>query len=202
MGGYNIYCYNCGKERGWTDVGKTFSECNLANKFFEGMSTEDRICKNCFKSWRTPIPERDVPETSSSSPLGAKTNSKVKNIPVSSSPLQSSPSETVSSTSPTQSSKTNITVTSLQQLRSLTQSRHDEFKAKWDKNGVVQYKDDKFAVLKRFVGQQVQFLVACSVLTQEGYRMMVVDEGMTAQAGGISGGASSFYYFQKMDYVR
>jgi hypothetical protein len=93
-------------------------------------------------------------------------------------------------------------ITSATQLRALTQTLHNQTKSQWDKNGVVQYKDNKIAILKRVVGQQVQFIVACSKVTEEGYRLMSVDEGVTAQGSGFTGGASAYFYFQKMDYVR
>ena len=51
-------------------------------------------------------------------------------------------------------------------------------------------------------GQQVQFIVAFDQVTREGFRLMAIDEGKEASAGGFSGGTSSYYYFQKMDYVR
>ena len=87
-------------------------------------------------------------------------------------------------------------------LRALTSSKHDEFKAQWDKNGLVQFKNDKIAILKRMVGQQVQFIVAYDKITEEGYRLMAIDEGMTAEGSGFSAGTSAYFYFQKMDYVR
>lgn len=82
------------------------------------------------------------------------------------------------------------------------EKRVPEFKAIWDKGGVVQFKDKNCAILHRFMGQQVQFIIAFSDLTKEGYRLMVIDEGKEASAGGISGGVSSYYYFQKMEFVR
>jgi len=39
-------------------------------------------------------------------------------------------------------------------------------------------------------------------LTKEGYRLMAQDEGKSGSSGGLSGGVDSYYYFQKMEYVR
>jgi hypothetical protein len=88
------------------------------------------------------------------------------------------------------------------QLHMLTKTLHDQTKAQWDKNGIVQFKNDRIAILKRVVGQQVQFIVAYDQVTAEGYRLMAIDEGMTTQGSGFSGGLTAFFYFQKMDYVR
>lgn len=75
-----------------------------------------------------------------------------------------------------------------------------EVKSKWDKRGVVEYKDDNVAILRRVVGQQVEFIAAFSQLTKEGYRLMAQDEGMQA-GGSVSGGVNSTYYFQKISLV-
>ena len=91
---------------------------------------------------------------------------------------------------------------SASQLRGLTQALHNQFKAEWDKSGVVQFKNNQIAILKRLWGQQVQFIVAYDQVTKEGYRLMAIDEGMEAQGSGFSGGASAYFYFQKMDFVR
>ena len=82
------------------------------------------------------------------------------------------------------------------------QTRHGKTKKIWDKDGVLQYKDENVAILKRVVGAQVQFIIACSQLTSEGYRLMAIDEGMHAQGGGLTGGLSAFFYFQRVDLIR
>ena len=138
--------------------------------------------------------------TSTTSPTGGA-------LPSTTSPtggaLPSTNSAVPKSTSNTTSSnQSNMATISADQLRALTSSRHDEFKAQWDKNGLVQFKNDKIVILKRMVGQQVQFIVAYDKITEEGYRLMAIDEGMTAQGSGFSGGASAYFYFQKMDFVR
>ena len=79
--------------------------------------------------------------------------------------------------------------------------RTAEYKEHWDKNGVVQFKNERIAILKRAVGAQVQFIIAYDDLTKEGYRLMAIDEGKEIAGGGITGGSSAYFYFQKIDYV-
>jgi len=91
---------------------------------------------------------------------------------------------------------------SADQLRELTKLLHDEYKEQWDKDGVVQLKTDRMAILQRMWGKQVQFCVACDQLTKEGYRLMAIDEGQ--EAGGVtwSAGINAYFYFQKMKYIK
>jgi len=110
----------------------------------------------------------------------------------------------ISSTLPKSSPPNLSNSTSAEQLRSLTKTLHDQTKANWDKNGVVQFKSESLAILQRMWGQQVQFIVACDQLTKEGYRLMAIDEGKSGgqASGGFTGGVNAYFYFQKMDYVR
>ena len=80
--------------------------------------------------------------------------------------------------------------------------RSPEYKKHWNKNGVIQFKNERIAILQRSFGTQVEFIVAFDDVTKEGYRLMAIDEGKTGNAGGVSGGANSYYYFQKMDFVK
>lgn len=82
--------------------------------------------------------------------------------------------------------------------------KHDQFKAQWNKNGVIQFKNQHIAILQRSFGSQVQFIIAYDQLTREGYRLMAIDEGKSGgqSSGGFTGGVNSYYYFQKMEYVR
>ena len=77
-----------------------------------------------------------------------------------------------------------------------------EYKAKWNKNGVIEFKNERITILRRVKVAQVQFIVAYDDLTKEGYRLMAQDEGMTVSTGGLTGGAVSTYYFQKIEYVK
>ena len=77
-----------------------------------------------------------------------------------------------------------------------------EYKSQWHKDGIIQFKNERIAILQRMWGAQVQFIVAFDEVTKEGYRLMAIDEGKTANAGGFSGGANAYFYFQKMDYVK
>lgn len=82
--------------------------------------------------------------------------------------------------------------------------RVEQYKPMWDKNGVIQYKDEFVAILQRSWGVQVEFIIAYSDLTKEGYRLMAIDEGKTGgqASGSFTGGVNSYYYFQKIQYVK
>jgi len=76
--------------------------------------------------------------------------------------------------------------------------RSEEYKRHWDKGGVIQFKNERIAILQRKFGQQVQFIVAYDDLVKEGYRLMAIDEGKEASGGGRAGGANAYFYFQKV----
>lgn len=88
-----------------------------------------------------------------------------------------------------------------EQVQELLQ-KSPEYKKHWNKNGIIQFKNERIAILKRSVGAQVEFIVAYDDLTKEGYRLMAIDEGMQAQGAGLTGGVNAFFYFQKMEFVR
>lgn len=71
-----------------------------------------------------------------------------------------------------------------------------EFKKFWNKNGVIQFKNDKIAILKRQLGKQVEFIIAYDDLTTNHYELKAIDEGKEGGEG-ITGGISSYYYFQR-----
>ena len=75
-----------------------------------------------------------------------------------------------------------------------------QYKPYWNKNGVIQYKDENIAILQRAWGRQVEFIIAYSDLTKEGYQLMAIDEGKTGgqASGGFTGGVNSYYYFQRI----
>ena len=77
-----------------------------------------------------------------------------------------------------------------------------EYKTKWNKNGIIQFKNERIAILKRAIGSQVEFIVAYDDLTKEGYRCIAHDEGKEGGGSGLTGGLNSFFYFQKMEFVR
>lgn len=95
-------------------------------------------------------------------------------------------------------------IMSVEQMKHEIALKHDQFKAQWDKNGIIQFKNQHIAILQRAFGAQVQFIIAYDQLTREGYRLMAIDEGKTGgqASGGLTGGVNSYYYFQKIDYVR
>ena len=127
------------------------------------------------------------------------------NSPIQTSNNPSSASTIVNNVSKSNTQSINLSnFTSAPQLRMLINKLHDQTKEQWDKNGVVQYKDEALAILQRMWGQQVQFIVACSQLSKEGYRLMAIDEGKEGgqSSGGFTGGVNAYFYFQKIDYVK
>jgi len=81
----------------------------------------------------------------------------------------------------------------------LLRLRTDQYKLLWEKNGIIQFKNERIAILKRQWGAQVEFIIAFDDLTKEGYELKAIDEGKTQEGGlGQSGGVSSYYYFQKL----
>lgn len=104
----------------------------------------------------------------------------------------------------TTNSMSSANIMSVEQMKREIGLKHDQFKAQWDKNGVIQFKNQHIAILQRVFGSQVQFIIAFDQLTKEGYKLMAIDEGKSGgqASGGFTGGVNSYYYFQKMDYVR
>lgn len=82
--------------------------------------------------------------------------------------------------------------------------RSSEYKTHWNKNGVIQFKNERIAILQRMWGSQVEFIVAYDDLTKEGYRLMAIDEGKEGgqASGGFTGGVNAYFYFQKIELVR
>lgn len=80
----------------------------------------------------------------------------------------------------------------------------NQYKPFWNKNGIIQYKTDRIAILQRAWGRQVEFIIAYDDLTREGYCLMAIDEGKQGgqASGGITGGVNAYFYFQKMKYVK
>lgn len=76
-------------------------------------------------------------------------------------------------------------------------ARTPEYKKKWNKTGIIQFKNERIAILNRSVGAQVEFIIAFDDLTAEGYELKAIDEGKTGNSEGFSGGINSYYYFQK-----
>jgi hypothetical protein len=183
-------CFFCKKRIGWTDANAdlqlmmthpTYANITIPPGFTE----KDKICEECLRSGKI---EDTLPATTSNTntsrgtmPEGFEDTTKQNNNFI---------------------SKDSGPVTSAAQLRALTQTLHDQTKSQWEKNGVVQYKDEGLVILQRMWGQQVQFIVACSQVTKEGYRLVAIDEGKEGSSGGLSGGVNAYFYFQKMDYVR
>jgi hypothetical protein len=81
-------------------------------------------------------------------------------------------------------------------------ARTPEYKKQWDKNGIIQFKNERIAILQRHYGAQVEFIIAFDDLTAEEYALKAIDEGKTGDSQGLSGGVNSYFYFQKNDYIK
>jgi hypothetical protein len=221
-------CFDCGKKFGWGENKFTLlndaNEIGIQDELTNSMNEADSVCLDClkkfqirnaleyykhfektmnssdFKSFKENKDLREVVEKAEQ--LLAKQNSTQISSSARDTITSSNDTVTKSTSNTTSTNQNNMDTISADQLRALTSSKHDEFKAQWDKTGLVQFKNDKIAILKRMVGQQVQFIVAYDKITEEGYRLMAIDEGITAQGSGFSGGASAYFYFQKMDFVK
>ena len=68
------------------------------------------------------------------------------------------------------------------------QNRINEYKEQWNKKKVIQFKNERIAILLRHSGAQVQFIIAFDDLTREGYRCVAQDEGQSFSMAGFSGG--------------
>ena len=197
-------CYLCGSKLSWrTGTGMTIKLLREAKQTPpKDMTENDRMCGDCFnkdigshelQEREDEILKQSTGESSTNSPIGMSS--------ISTTPLTKT---NISSTLPKSSPPNLSNSTSAEQLRSLTKTLHDQTKANWDKNGVVQFKSESLAILQRMWGQQVQFIVACDQLTKEGYRLMAIDEGKSGgqASGGFTGGVNAYFYFQKMDFVK
>ena len=196
-------CYLCDAKLSWrTGTGADRKMCYSTDRIPpENMSEDDKMCGKCYEkldSLHNPglkaAMEKDLKDSEDNSipPTDNSNSSTVETTPV-------NPETTIPSI-PT-NNKIEKTTTSAELTR-LTESRHNQTKAQWNKNGIIQFKDEAIAILERRWGSQVQFIVACSQVTKEGYRLMAIDEGKEGSSGGFSGGVNAYFYFQKMDYVR
>ena len=167
----------------------------------ENMTEDDKMCGTCYArldSVHNPGLKTEMEKKLKDS----KDNSILPTDNPNSSTIETTPVNTGTTipSIPT-NNKIEKTTTSAELTR-LTESRHNQTKAQWNKNGIIQFKDEAIAILERRWGSQVQFIVACSQVTKEGYRLMAIDEGKEGSSGGFSGGVNAYFYFQKMDYVR
>lgn len=158
------------------------------------MTDDDKMCRKCYAKDHGAHEEQEQEIAS----MKENTNQSSTNSPL------SIDETTVTETKPmTETVSASLSeITSVSTLTNITDQRHNEFKAMWQKGRVVQFKNDKIAILMRAHNSQVQFIVAFDQVTREGFRLMAIDEGKEASAGGFTGGVSSYYYFQKMDFVR
>ena len=215
-------CYLCDAKLSWrTGTGADRKMCYSTDRIPpENMSEDDKMCGKCYEkldSVHNPglkaAMEKKLKDSKDNPILPTdNSNSSMKENTGQSSAITTDNSN--SSTIETTPVNPGITIPSIPtnnkiektttsaELTRLTESRHNQTKAQWNKNGIIQFKDEAIAILERRWGSQVQFIVACSQVTKEGYRLMAIDEGKEGSSGGFSGGVNAYFYFQKMDYVR
>ena len=81
-------------------------------------------------------------------------------------------------------------------------ARIPEYKKQWDKNGIIQFKNERIAILPRRYGAEVEFIIAFDYLTTQGYELKAIDEDKTGDTHGLLGGVNSYFYFQKKDSIK
>lgn len=173
-------CYLCKRKIAWGSKTSKLDELKSHGRNIpQGMTEKDQICEVCIKEGKTSANYKSSPTLPSSS--------------------STTPSQNNTIQTPKQDPSKNSTV---EELRGFVVDNHDKFKERWNKDEVIQFKDDSIAILKRVVGSQVQFITAFSKITNEGYRLMAIDEGMEVKGTGVSGGINAFFYFQKIDLVK
>ena len=87
------------------------------------------------------------------------------------------------------------------QLKALVDTEQNLYKFQWDKKNVVQFKNERIAILKNEQNKQVQFIVAFDQILKEGYVLIGTADGQDSTgmaAKAMGGGATShMFYFQK-----
>ena len=88
------------------------------------------------------------------------------------------------------------------QLKALIDTEHNLYKFQWDKKNVVQFKNERIAILKNEHNKQVQFIAAFDQVLKEGYVLIGISPDQAGQSGfskSMGGGsAAEIFYFQKM----
>ena len=92
-------------------------------------------------------------------------------------------------------------ITTSDKLKEIIATEHDRIKATWDKKNVVQFKNERIAILKNEHNKQVQFIAAFDQVLKEGYVLIGTADGqdstgmMSKSMGGTAN--STMFYFQK-----
>jgi hypothetical protein len=220
-------CFDCGKKLSFVDAKvdlKRLRSLGYSDKIIVKMTNDDVVCVECSNKLAQKEEDRKLeaiirsntnptlPSNNQTLPTKKSISKKTDVSPTSTKKESKTRSSsgidkiiTSSESAKTYTPSMNLSkYTSADQLRMMTKTLHDQTKSQWEKNGVVQYKDTGLVILQRMWGQQVQFIVACSQVTKEGYRLVAIDEGKSGgqASGGFTGGVNAYFYFQKMDYVR
>lgn len=82
------------------------------------------------------------------------------------------------------------------------QQRVAQYKPLLDRKGVIVYKDEYCVILQKMKSKQVEFIIAFSDLTKEGYQLMARDVSEVIHNISSRDDTSLYYYFQKIDFVK
>lgn len=70
----------------------------------------------------------------------------------------------------------------------------EEIKLIWDKNAVIEFKNDRIALIQRKWGDQIEFIEAFDYLTSEGFHLKANESYPSKWAGRNI----TYFYFQKI----
>ena len=95
----------------------------------------------------------------------------------------------------------NSDITTSDELEEIIDSEHDLYKSEWDKKNVVQFKNERIAILENKFEKQVKFIVAFDQVLKEGYVLIGTADSQDSSgfaSKSLGGGAASvMFYFQK-----
>jgi len=69
--------------------------------------------------------------------------------------------------------------TELQTQDDFIESLVDDYKRSWNKGGIIEYKNERMAIVNKTAGKTVQYIIAMEILMSEGYKL----EGVVSAMG-------------------
>ena len=91
----------------------------------------------------------------------------------------------------------NSDITTSDELEEIIDSEHDLYKSEWDKKNVVQFKNERIAILENKFEKQVKFIVAFDQVLKEGYVLIGIGHKQGHQSSFGGGAITEIFYFQK-----
>jgi len=68
--------------------------------------------------------------------------------------------------------------TQLAQEDKMIESQVDLFKETWNKGGIIEFKNERMAIINKTAGKTVQYIIAMDMVMAQGYKMEGVIPGM------------------------